>query len=177
VLVYKTVSYQQELLRERKTVKENVQKWLIRSINDPIVKILGKNSNLTKTQLETLLIDFLAANILGKPLKNEEKAQLRLSKAKLSRGAFNATLKQARKNVIESMYTIILLGYLGLFNNTRLDPYLEAASKLHHYVSAYRDVLSNEKVAEEQQRIVNMLREELERSLEELSGTSALSEA
>jgi len=177
VLEYKIVSLEPLLLEERTTVKENVQKWLIRSTNDPIVKILAKNSNLTKTQLETLLIDILATNIAGKPLKNEEKARLRLSKAEISRGAFNRTLRQARKNVIQSMYTIILLGYLGMFNSTRLDPYLEAASKLQHYVSAYRDILSNDKLAEEQLRIVSMLREELESSLERLSGTSALSEA
>ena len=176
MLEYKIVSLKPLLPGERTTVKESVQKWLIRSINEPIVKILAKNSKLTKTQLETLLIDFLATNIAGKPLKNEEKARLRLSKAEISRGAFNRTLRQARKNVIQSMYTIILLGYLGMFNSTRLDPYLEAASKLQHYVSAYRDVLSNDKLAEEQLRIVSMLREELESSLERLSGTSALSE-
>lgn len=176
MLEYKIVSPKPQLMEARTTVKESVQKWLIRSINDPIVKILAKNSNLTKIQLETLLIDFLATNITGKPLKNEEKARLRLSKAEISRGAFNRTLRQARKNVIQSMYTIILLGYLGMFNSTRLDLYLEAASKLQHYVSAYRDILSNDKLAEEQMRIVSMLREELESSLERLSGTSALSE-
>jgi hypothetical protein len=156
-------------------VKESVQNWLIRSTNDPIVKILSKNSNLTKTQLESLLIDFLATNIAGKTLSNEEKAKLRLSKAEISRGAFNRTLKQARKNVIQSMYTILLLGYLGIFNNIRLDSYLEAASKLQDYVSAYKDVLSNNQLAEEQLRIVNMLRKELESSFEQLSGTDALS--
>jgi hypothetical protein len=132
---------------------------------------------LTKTQLETLLIDFLATNIAEKPLRNEDKARLRVSKAETSRGAFNGTLRQARRNVIQSIYTIILLGYLGIFNSTRLDPYLEAASKLQHYVSAYRDILSNGKMADEHLRIVNMLREELESSLEKLSGTSALSKA
>jgi hypothetical protein len=156
-------------------VKESVQNWLIRSTNDPIVKILSKNSNLTKTQLESLLIDFLATNIAGKTLNNEEKAKLRLSKAEISRGAFNRTLKQARKNVIQSMYTILLLGYLGIFNNIRLDSYLEAASKLQDYVSAYKDILSNNQLAEEQLRIVNMLRKELESSFEQLSGTDALS--
>jgi hypothetical protein len=156
-------------------VKESVQNWLIRSTNDPIVKILSKNSNLTKTQLESLLIDFLATNIAGKTLSNEEKAKLRLSKAEISRGAFNRTLKQARKNVIQSMYTILLLGYLGIFNNIRLDSYLEAASKLQDYVSAYKDILSNNQLAEEQLRIVNMLRKELESSFEHLSGTDALS--
>jgi hypothetical protein len=156
-------------------VKESVQNWLIRSINDPIVKILSKNSNLTKTQLESLLIDFLATNIAGKTLSNEEKARLRLSKAEISRGAFNRTLKQARKNIIQSMYTILLLGYLGIFNNIRLDPYLEAANKLQGYVSAYKDVLSNNQLAEEQLRIINMLRKELESSFEQLSRTDALS--
>jgi hypothetical protein len=156
-------------------IKESVQNWLICSTNDQIVKILSKNSNLTKTQLESLLIDFLATNIAGKTLSNEEKAKLRLSKAEISRGAFNRTLKQARKNVIQSMYTILLLGYLGIFNNIRLDSYLEAASKLQDYVSAYKDILSNNQLAEEQLRIVNMLRKELESSFEQLSGTDALS--
>ncbi len=155
-------------------VKENVQNWLIRSINDPIVKILSEKSNLTKTQLESLLIDFLATNIAGKTLNNEEKARMRLSKAEISRGAFNRTLRQARKNVIQSMYTILLLGYLGVFNNIRLDPYLETAGKLQNYVNAYKDVLSNSEMAEEQLRIVTMLRKELESSFENLSGTDSL---
>jgi hypothetical protein len=156
-------------------VKENVQKWLNQATNDPIVKILTKNSNLTKTQLETLLIDFLASNISEKALKNEEKALLRLSKAEISRGAFNRTLKQARSNVIQSMYTIILLGYLGLFENTRLEPYLEAANRIQHYVNAYKDAISNGALAEEQLRVVSMLREELENVLESLSRTRNLS--
>jgi len=44
-------------------LKESVQVWLTSSLNDPIVKMLTKNSQLTKTQLETLLIDILAENI------------------------------------------------------------------------------------------------------------------
>jgi hypothetical protein len=157
------------------SVKKSVQNWLLSSIDDPIVKILSKSSNLTKKQLESLLIDFLATNISGKTLSNEEKAKLRLSKAEITRGAFNRTLKQARRNVIQSMYTILLLGYLGIFSNIRLSPYLEAASKLRDYVSAYKDVLSNSQLAEEHLRIVNMLRKELESSFEQLSGTDSLS--
>jgi hypothetical protein len=122
-----------------------------------------------------LLIDFLATNIAGKTLSNEEKAKLRLSKAEISRGAFNRTLKQARQNVIQSIYTILLLGYSGIFDNILLDSYLEAAGKLHDYVSAYKDILSNKQLAEEQLRIVDMLRKELESSFEQLSGTDALS--
>ncbi|MEM3788357.1 MAG: hypothetical protein QXN95_00615, partial [Candidatus Bathyarchaeia archaeon] len=60
--------------------KNSVQLWLKKSLEDPIVKILTKNSHLTKTQLETLLIDVLAENILGRTLKYDEKARLRLTK-------------------------------------------------------------------------------------------------
>ena len=159
----------------RLSVKENIQKWLTRSANDPIIKILAKNSNLTKTQLETILIDFLATNVLEKTLTNEEKASLRLSKAEISRGAFNHTLKQARKNIIQSIYTILLLGYLGIFEDPRLDQYLEAANKLKDYASAYQNALTNGALAEEHVRIVSMLREELEQSLEKLSSSKSLS--
>ena len=157
------------------SVKENVQKWLTRSANDPIIKILVKNSNLTRTQLETILIDFLATNVSEKTLTNEEKASLRVSKAEISRGAFNHTLRQARKNIIQSMYTILLLGYLGVFDDPRLDRYLEAANKLKDYVNAYQNVLTNGALAEEHVRIVSMLREELEHSLDRLSGSKSLS--
>jgi len=159
----------------RLSVKENIQKWLTRSANDPIIKILAKNSNLTKTQLETISIDFLATNVSEKTLTNEEKASLRLSKAEISRGAFNHTLKQARKNIIQSIYTILLLGYLGIFEDPRLDQYLEAANKLKDYASAYQNVLTNGALAEEHVRIVSMLREELEQSLEKLSSSKSLS--
>lgn len=155
--------------------RELVQKWLSGSANDPIIKILSKNSNLTKTQLETLSIDFLAPNISGKSLTNHEKALLRLTKAGISRGAFNHTLKQARRNIIQSIYTIILLGYLGIFEDTRLDPYLEVANKLKEYVGGYKDVISNSELATEHLRIVTMLREELEATLERLSTPRALS--
>lgn len=173
--VYKTVSKKAMAVFIGMSVKENVQNWLNRSINDPIIKILAKNSNLTKTQLETLLIDFLSPNMAGKALTNEEKALLRLTKAGISRGAFNRTLRQARKNVIQSIYTILLLGYLGIFEDTRLDQYLEAAGKLKDYVNAYQNILSNNDLAAENARIISMLREELEVSLERLSSSKSLS--
>jgi hypothetical protein len=152
-----------------------VQKWLSGSTVDPIIKILSRNSNLTKTQLETILIDFIAPNISGKSLTNREKALLRLTKAGISRGAFNHTLKQARRNIIQSMYTIILLGYLGIFEDTRLDPYIEVANKLKEYVGAYKDVISTNELATEHLRLVTMLREELENTLEKLATPRTLS--
>lgn len=153
--------------------KETTQKWLKRSLDDPFVRILIKSSHLTKTQLETLLIDILAENIAEKSLRYQEKARLRLSA--VTRGAFNRTLRQARQNIIRSIYTVLLLGYLGVFEDTSLNPYLEIANKLQGYVSAYKDILRNKGAKEEHLRIMNKLREELEGSLEQLSKPKAFS--
>ncbi len=123
-------------------LKEGVQAWLNGALSDPVVKILAKNSQLTRTQLETLLIDVLAENLSNKQLNYDEKARLRLTNAKISRGAFNRTLKQSKENVIKSIYTVLLLGYLGIFESTTLDPYIEIANKLHEYIEAHKGNLN-----------------------------------
>jgi hypothetical protein len=156
-------------------LKEGVQPWLISSLNDPIVQTLSQNSHLTKTQLETLLIDILAENIAGKMLKYDEKARLRLTKAKISRGAFNRTLKQAKENVIKSIYTVLLLGYLGVFESTTLDPYLEIANKLREYLEAYKNMPNKDVEASEHLKSMEIVREELEKCLKQLSDTSGSS--
>jgi len=161
---------------EKTQLKENVQNWIIRSTSDPIIKILTKNSNLTKIQLETLLIDILAQNISGKPLKYDEKARLRLMKAGVSRGSFNRTLKQARRNIIQAIYTILLLGYLGIFDSTNLTPYLEISHKLKTYTDTYKDIFRGNKSSEEYLRIIKVLNEELEENLNALSNPGVLSE-
>jgi hypothetical protein len=152
--------------------KNSIQLWLKKSLEDPIVNILAKNSHLTKTQLETLLIDVLAENIAGKPLKYDEKARLRLTKAKISRGAFNRTLKQAQENIIKSIYTVLLLGYLGVFESTTLDQYIEIANKLQDYIEAHKSMPNKAEKIEEQIKFLKMLREELENGLRRLSKPS-----
>ena len=153
-------------------LKDGVTAWLNGAINDPIVQILAKNSQLTKTQLETLLIDVLSENLSGKQLNYDEKAALRLTKAKISRGSFNRTLKQSRENVIKSIYTVLLLGYLGVFETTTLDPYLEIANKLHEYVEAHQDVPNKEEELKDHLKVIEIIRNELETSLKRLSSPS-----
>lgn len=136
------------------------------------MKILVKNSHLTKVQLETLLINILAENIAGKTLKYDEKARLRLTKAKISRGAFNRTLRQAEENVIKAIYTIILLGYVGIFESTTLDPYIEVSNKLQEYIEAHRNIQLSDKHVDEASKFIKILREELETSLKRLANPS-----
>jgi hypothetical protein len=153
-------------------LKESVQSWLLSSLNDPIAKIISKNSHLTRTQLETLLIDILSENISGKSLKYDEKARLRLTKAQITRGSFNRTLKQAKDNVTRSIYTVILLGYLGIFESTTLDPYLEIANKLRTYLEAYKSIPDGAEDLVERLKVIEMMREELETSLKQVSSPS-----
>ena len=153
-------------------LKESVQSWLNGALADPIVKILAENSQLSKIQLETLLIDVLAENIAGKYLKYDEKARLRLTKAKISRGSFNRTLKQSKENVVKSIYTVLLLGYLGIFETTTLDPYIEIANKLKDYVEAHNDIPNNEKEQKDHLKVIEIIREELKTSLKQLSTPS-----
>jgi predicted house-cleaning noncanonical NTP pyrophosphatase (MazG superfamily) len=153
-------------------LKDGVTAWLNGALRDPIVEILAKNSQLTKIQLETLLIDVLSENISGKQLKYDEKAALRLTRAKISRGSFNRTLKQSRENVIKSIYTVLLLGYLGVFETTTLDPYLEIANKLHDYVEAHQDIPNKEEELKDHLKVIEIIRNELETSLKRLSSPS-----
>ncbi|MFX0209457.1 MAG: hypothetical protein ACFFDT_25965 [Candidatus Hodarchaeota archaeon] len=150
-------------------LQKEVHFWLKRALDEPIVKILLKNSNLTKIQLETLLIDVLADNYSGKSLKYSEKASLRLIKSKISRGSFQRTLVQAKQNAIKGVYTILLLGYLGIFEGTSLDPYLEVANKLNTYIEAYTEVQNTKTETQESLKIIEMLKKELETSLNLLS--------
>lgn len=155
--------------------KKEVQKWILSLLDDPISNILIKNSNLTKTQIETFLIDVLAEKITGKKIIYEEKAKFRLLKEEISRGAFNRTMNQARKNVIKSIYTVILLGYLGIFESPCLDPYLEVANKIHTYVESYRTLWKKEEIKDEHLRIVGMLQKEIEEGLKQLSKPKSIS--
>jgi hypothetical protein len=156
--------------------KENAQKGLQAALNDPIAKILLKTSNLTKIQLETLLIDILAENYAEKPLNYEEKGKLRLTKVTVSRGSFNRTLAQAKKNVTESIYTILLLGYLGVIQSTSLTPFQEVAEKLQRYTDAYKTLSEGPGDISVQLRTMNLIREEITLALEQLASSKAVME-
>ncbi len=142
------------------------------ALDDPIVQILAKSSHLTQTQLETLLIDVLSDNIAGKPLKYDEKARLRLIKAKITRGSFNRTLGQAKENVVRAIYTVLLLGYLGIFESTTLDSYIEIANKLQEYIEAHKNVPDKSEELNQHLKVIKIIRDELETSLKQLSNPS-----
>lgn len=114
---------------------------------DPITKLLLGNSELTLVQLET----FLADSLSGETEANKGRKRLyRPSGARVSRGAFNRTLIQAQNNVIRSIYTVLLLGYVGLFDSAALQPFIELSDTIRGYVEEARQASGGERAAIEQ---------------------------
>lgn len=120
-----------------------VQNHFNELLSDIIVKTLLKESHITKIQLETLYIDILAPNILQKQIKFSDKVNLRTKEPKISRGAFIRTLKQSKRNIIKSINTILLLGYMGIFDTPKLQSYIEISNRLHSILEMYNGVQEN----------------------------------
>ena len=133
----------------QKNEEEQTLSWGRRMVRDPITQILAKNSHLTQVQLETLIIDYLLDGFSNKPLDYEAKAALRHLAPKgkgsqgVSRGAFNRSLAQARKNVTKSIFTLVLLGYLGFFDTPSLRRYQDLAEQVRTYAREYDIVAMN----------------------------------
>src|SRR5207245_10373491 len=101
------------------------------TLRDRILSALLQRSNLTKIQFETLLVDQLGHDIANKRLTRSDMAQLRRGQKGISRGSFNRTLRQARENVVEAIYTVLLLGYCRLTELPSIAPFLAASVRLN----------------------------------------------
>ena len=106
---------------------------LQKTFKDPITDILLNNANITRIQFETLVIDMLTELISDNKLSLNEKTLFRTNN--VSRGSFSRSLSQARKNVISSIFTIVLLSYIGVFDARPFDEYYVLAEKLKEYTT------------------------------------------
>jgi hypothetical protein len=112
---------------------ESVRKSLNETLQDRILKILLKNSNMTRKQFESFLIDSVSESSLQRGNISRERPRLRTDRDYLSRGSFDRTLKQAGRNVVKATFTILLLGYTGLLETPQLEPFLEVGNRLRAY--------------------------------------------
>ena len=113
--------------------EKRYQDIIQRTFQDPITDLLLKNSSLTKTQFETLIIDLLTDLMSEEKVSFYQKTLFR--NKKVSRGSFSRSLSQARSNVISSIFTIVLMSYIGVFDARPFDDYYFLAEKLKEYVS------------------------------------------
>jgi len=105
------------------------------TVSDPITRLLLGSSHLTLPQLETLLADSVSHE---KAIKKDQRRLFRLSEKRISRGSYNRSLIQAQNNVIRSIYTVLLLGYVGLFDTSALQPFIELSDTLQGYIQENR---------------------------------------
>ena len=153
-------------------VASEVRGCLKSIIQDPLVKILRESSSLTEIQLETVLIDVLAEEMAQSKLSYEQKSRMRISKEEVTKGSFNRTLRQARRNIRRSIATVFLLGYLGFFERPSLEPFILISNRLEQYKNLYRKAwthLQKGQVDEETQKALTSLRSTLLESLEVLT--------
>ncbi|WXG45743.1 MAG: hypothetical protein WED05_03490 [Candidatus Atabeyarchaeum deiterrae] len=131
---------------DRASEPEGTAESFRKLFSDPIVKRLLKDSNLTKIQFETLLINSVFDEMVGKDGgMYDKKASSRVYKESfrawhaksypkgVSRGAFRRVLFQASRNVIRSIYTLFLLGYIGILETPGLQGYMELSEMVTEY--------------------------------------------
>ncbi len=131
---------------------------------------LLERSNLTKTQFETMLLEQIGSEMANRTLTREEMTRLRRNKGKISRGAFNRTLQQARSNVAESVHTVLLLGWSGLLESPSLAPFVEASERLRSQTDHLREAAENDPSS--YRELVDSLLDDLEEAYDALRGKS-----
>jgi hypothetical protein len=142
--------------------KDYMKKMIDRAFKDPIANILLKYSNLTELQHETLVIDVLTDILSDNKISYEEKTIFRDNK--VSRGSFSRTLSQARKNIVSSIFTIILMNYIGILGATTLEEYQILAEKLQEY----KEIIESSK-PETSKLLLKRIEEELIEGIKDLS--------
>jgi hypothetical protein len=141
----------------------SLPKFVKQTLDDPMVKLLIKGSNLTLVQFQTFLIDYIVSQKGLQMNENSGKMYSRVDKTLVSRGAFNRTLAQATRNIIQSIYTVFLLGYVEIFDTPTLEPFIETSNELRSYVDRLRVSMQGEDV--EQEEALATLAQELQNTI------------
>ena len=100
--------------------------------DDNLLQSIFEESNLTKTQLDSLLLAF-QYKIEGYSL--DEIVKMRDS-GPVSKGSYLRTLGQAQSNFRSSLYTLLLVVYLGILDTSTIADFMALSDRL----SSLKDV-------------------------------------
>ena len=115
--------------------------------DDPIVSFLIQKSSITAAQLDTMMAGQTSGNLSVKISSRE--------KSNVSKGAFVRSLRQGQQNIESSIYSLMLVVYLGLVPQDKFDQFL----KTQRIISKVRDL---EPDKENTLRLINGLQEFVE---------------
>lgn len=148
------------------------------TLNEPIAQQLLRRSNLTAPQLETLILDLMIDDVATEHLPYELKASARTQSRRgttgVSRGSFNRTLRQARRNIMRSLFTVMLLSYLGVMDSNPFRGFEEIASRIIHYRRIREDLASRTDLHPEDIASYTALERSIVDAIEELTSPLAL---
>ena len=147
--------------------EDNYQNIIQKTFQDPLTDLLLNNSVLTHTQFETLVIDMLTDIISDKKVSFKQKSLLRNKKT--SRGSFSRSLSQARTNVVSSVFTIVLLSYIGVFDERPFDEYYVLAEKLKEYAT-----MTDSNEFNYDKEMLRRIEEELIKGIQELATPTSI---
>ena len=94
--------------------------------HDKLLLSLLENSNYTNVQLDVFMSYVMIRRSQGK-LEDIINAK---DGSKVTRGSFLRTLEQARSNIKSSVYSILLLGYLGFADSNFIDGFIRISRML-----------------------------------------------
>ena len=94
--------------------------------DDTLLQSIFEESNLTKTQLDSLLLAF-QYKIEGYSL--DEIVKMRDS-GPVSKGSYLRTLGQAQSNFRSSLYTLLLVVYLGILDTSTIADFVALSDRL-----------------------------------------------
>jgi len=129
---------------------------------DPILRLLLDRSQLTRIQAETLFIDSITNDLAERTLNSDAKAKIRSKNRILTRGAYNRSLNQAKSNIRRSIFTILLLNYVGILPNLGGTYFEEATEKLKEYLETYKGLSNSDVRPDRSYEKLRVLRRELE---------------
>ena len=115
--------------------------------DDDLLKSIFEESNLTKTQLDSLLLAF-QYKIEGYSL--EEIVKMRDS-GPVSKGSYLRTLGQAQSNFRGSLYTLLLVIYLGILDTSTIAEFIAISDRL----SSLKDMEIPEEVIDEIKLVID----------------------
>jgi hypothetical protein len=108
---------------------------LARLKEDRLARTILQNSHLSEVQFSSLVIDVLWPTSQPSSADGGQRSRRR----QVSKGAFNRSLAQARRNVIKSIYTVLLLAYFGLFDSPKLEPFLRLGDEMKTFLDAKQE--------------------------------------
>ncbi|NHK31993.1 MAG: DUF134 domain-containing protein [Asgard group archaeon] len=157
---------------------KNIKQRAKEIMNDPIIKLFYPEdkketkgtkewTNLTKTQLETLVIDIIADEI-NSDLSYLERAKIR----GITKRSFYGSLEQARLNLIRAIFTIMVAAVLNIIDSPRLADYNELSQN-------FRDLITINKLEdqspEEKEKWIKVYTKMIFDNVQRLKKQSALS--